>query len=335
MPKPVKISSLGEFRLIEEIKKKLSETKKANVIVALGDDAFAGLLPKGQLLVATTDAFVQNVHFRLEWMNPQALGRKVIAVNVSDLAAMGGAKPLFCLVTLGLPKNTTVGFVKQLYSGLNSEAKKYGALIVGGDTVRSNSDIFLSLTLLGSINKKQIVKRSGAKVGDIVCSTGTFGDAAAGLEILEGAKRKLTRSEKYLVNKHLLPQVSVKHGEVLSKAAYATSMLDSSDGLATSVNLIAQESGVGINIDLQSVPVSSEFNKWASELGENERYEKIINGGEEYCLVFTANPENLKKIQHLIPSVKVFGKVTNTKGIKYTLNGNNFTVRSKGFSHFG
>jgi len=335
VPKLLKISSLGEFRLIEEIKKKLSETKKANVIVALGDDAFVGSLPKSQLLVATTDALVQNVHFRLSWMNPQTLGRKAIAINVSDLAAMGGAKPLFCLVTLGLPKNTTVGFIKQLYSGLNSEAKKYGVVVAGGDTVRSNNDIFLSLTLFGSIKKNQLVKRSGAKVGDIVCSTGAFGDASAGLKILESAKRNLTRSEKYLVNKHLLPQVSVKHGELLSKFSYATSMLDSSDGFATSVDLIAKESGVGINIDLNAIPISSEFNKWTKEFNENDKYERIINGGEEYCLVFTAKPKNLLKIQRLIPSVKAFGKITNIKGVKYTLNGKKFVIKSKGFLHFG
>ncbi|MCK9582380.1 MAG: thiamine-phosphate kinase [Endomicrobiales bacterium] len=333
----MKISSLGEFRLIEEIKKKLSSFNPnfANVVIASGDDAFAGFLPKGKILVATTDALVQGVHFRLSWMSPQTLGKKAVAVNVSDLAAMGGAKPLFCLVTMGLPKNTTVSFVKQLYSGLNSEAKKYGAVIVGGDTVRSNGGIFLSLTLLGSIKKAQIIKRSGAKVGDVVCSTGTFGDAAAGLKILESAKIKLTRSEKYLVNKQLLPQVSLENANLLSKFSYATSMLDSSDGLAISINLIAQESSVGISVALQAVPVSNEFNKWASEFSENEKYEKVINGGEEYCLVFTTNPKNLKKIQRLIPSVKAFGIVTSTKGVNYTLNGKKFALRAKGFSHFG
>ena len=332
----MKISSLGEFRLIEEIKKKLSSFNLnfANVIIAPGDDAFAGFLPKGKILVATTDALVQGVHFRLSWMSPQILGKKAVAVNVSDLAAMGGAKPLFCLVTLGLPKNTTVSFVKQLYSGLNSEAKKYGAVIVGGDTVRSNGGIFLSLTLLGSIQKGRLIKRSGAKVGDIVCSSGTFGDAAAGLKILESAKIKLTQSEKYLVNKQLLPQISLENANLLSKFSYATSMIDSSDGLATSINLIAQESGVGISVALQAVPVSNEFNKWAGELSEDEKYEKVINGGEEYCLVFTTNPKNLKKIQCLIPSVKAFGIVTSTKGVNYILNGKKFALRAKGFSHF-
>jgi len=238
------LSTLGEFGLIDRIKKRLKSKY-------IGDDC--AFIPPNMLL--TTDTMVEDVHFSFKTFNWFKLGWKIIAVNISDIAAMGGI-PKYALVTLGLNNKASVNDIDDLYTGMQKISKKYKLNIVGGDIVRSKQ-IFVTVVLIGHVEKNLVVKRSGAKVGDLIMTTGTLGKAA---------KSKYT----------ILPQPRIKEGRLLAKNKIATAMIDNSDGLIRSIAEICKASGVGARINSCHVPVAS-----------GATIEDALFGGEDYELVFT------------------------------------------------
>ena len=328
------LKNIGEFGLIKLIRKKVSVREKYPVLVGIGDDAFVADTAKGHSLVVTNDMLIENIHFRREWATPFQIGYKSIAVNLSDLAAMGGANPKYCLVGLGLPANTPVSFVDQLYTGMISEARKHGLCIVGGDTVSSKKDIVISITLLGEIRHKLIIRRSCAKAGDILVVSKPFGDSGAGLFLLKKGLKNPSKDERFLIRKHLLPEPRIEEARKLSKSGKITSLIDSSDGLAASVRFITEESGAGAELCLENIPLSRALKNICAKYGLGRPYNYALNGGEDYELVFTARPKDFNIIKKLIPSAKIVGKITREKGLKYYLNGKKQDIAKTGFEHF-
>lgn len=317
----MKLSQLGEFGLIELIKS--SQVKQRSTIIGIGDDAAVLEIPssklqtpnsllrtKGKLLLVTTDALVENVHFKLKETSFYDLGYYSLFVNVSDISAMGGY-PTHAFVTLALPKETNVSDVKEFYRGLNSLAKKVKVDVVGGDTTASTSGWFISITLLGEVERENLLTRSGAKVGDLICVTGRFGGAASRNFKLQTSNFK-TRT---------------KEGRIIAKSQLATAMIDSSDGLVRSVLEIGKASKVGALIDEIKVPIA-----------KGATLQQALHGGEEYELVFTLPKNNLNKLRHLLggKNFTVVGEIKN-KSWKVSLRdkqGKISRVTKGGFEHF-
>jgi len=331
-----RLDNVGEYGLLKRLEKKLVSRSlpKGRVIVGIGDDAFAAILSKNKVLVVTKDMLVEDIHFRRRWIKPEDLGYKSMVVNLSDLAAMGGAKPLYALVGLGLPGDISVDFVDKLYIGLNKACSKYGCMIAGGDTVSTKKDIVISITLIGEMDKDKLVTRSGARPGDLVCVSGNFGDSAAGLHLLEKGRIKADSCGKKLIQKHLLPVPRLELAKKLSETGHVTSMIDSSDGLAASLKFITEKSCVGAEIDIEKIPVSKELLELSFKDRVVNPLRLALGGGEDYELVFTANPKVINNIKRFAEDIACIGVITKKKGLNYMSNGRAVKFGTLGYQAF-
>ena len=298
----MKLSQIGEFGLIEYIKK--HERKRAGTVIGIGDDAAVIETSRNYLLI-TTDAFIENVHFKRKGLSFFSLGQKVMIANISDIAAMGGW-PTHALVTAGLPDDLPVEQVKRLYKGINNIAKENKIDIIGGDTVASPKEVVISITLLGEVEKEFLLTRSGAKTGDLICVTGKFGGPAA-----------MNYRLPFTVNR--LP---FKEARIIAKSKVATAMIDSSDGLVRSVLEICKMSKTGARIFENKVPIVKGAN-----------LSQALYGGEEYELVFTV-PHN--KLTKLKVEATVVGEIAPAnKGVKLIdAYGKIKPLISGGYEHF-
>jgi thiamine-monophosphate kinase len=279
------VASLGERGLIERLAA-IFGTDGPGVVRGIGDDTAAIAVTPGSLLLATTDAAVEGTHFSRATTTPGWLGRRIIAVNVSDIASMGGA-PRWILVSLSLPGATSLAFVEELAVGMRDEASRYGAVIVGGNLARSGERIVADVTLLGEVASAQVVYRNGARPGDRILVTGTLGDSAAGLAILLGEVPGSQPGAAFLVDRHRLPTPRVAAGRAIAESRLATAMIDVSDGLATDLRHLAEESQVGALVDAARVPLSPALVETAGAAQRNP-LDWALRGGEDYELLLTA-----------------------------------------------
>ncbi len=324
------ITDLGEFGLIEFIKKNNTKPKKFhNICLDIGDDCFAFRPYTKQKYIVTTDILIENIHFKRNWATPEQIGQKAIEVNVSDIASMGNSKPLYAFVSLGIPENISVEFIKKLFNSIKNTCNKYEIHLSGGDTVRSK-DITISVTLIGICYEKP-VSRTGSKSGDLIYVTGTFGDSSAGLEILLAGKKNLTSFEKNLIKKHLVPQARLKEANLISKNIKITSMTDCSDGLFKSVELLTQNKGAVINTE--NIPLSKNLIKYTNG-NHNNLYNHALFGGEEFELVFTIDKKHEKKLNKLLPGATCIGYINNSNKVTYLENGKTKKVKYNGYNHF-
>jgi thiamine-monophosphate kinase len=279
------VRQLGELGLIARLRRRLPAPPD-DVLVGVGDDAAAVAWPGGTLLL-TTDTLIEDVHFRRSTTPLRALGAKAMAVNLSDIAAMGG-EPRVALLALSLPPDAEVADVDELYAGLGEMAARHGTAIVGGDTCSDPDRLVLTVTVAGRVDGPP-VRRSGARPGDLILVTGTLGASAAGLALLErgwpGGPVPEAVGEP-LVAAHRVPAPRVAEGQ-RARAAGATAMIDLSDGLATDLGHIAEASGVGATVRLGALPVAEATRQAARALGEPE-WAWAVRGGEDYELCLTA-----------------------------------------------
>src|SRR3989338_10646732 len=197
----MKLSQLGEFGLIKnarDIFKSLNE----NIVVGIGDDCAAIKLRKCFLLIATTDALVEGIHFNLDYTKPYQLGIKSININLSDIAAMGGI-PLYALLSIAIPPNISVNFMDDFFKGVKDGAKRFNVSIIGGNVSSSKNEFSINITVLGEVEEKYMPLRKGAKAGDKIFVTGYLGDSAAGLKILKKGEGARGKGREKLINKHL------------------------------------------------------------------------------------------------------------------------------------
>jgi thiamine-monophosphate kinase len=339
----LKLKQFGEFKLIELIKRRITgpgHPACPPLVVGPGDDTFVARTTPGRLIAATTDILVENIHFSRTWTTPEQLGYKSITVNLSDLAAMGWCEPRYALVGLVLTPDVSVEFVKKLYSGMRKAAARFGLMIAGGDTVSSKNDIMISVTLIGELRKEFLITRSGAKPGDAVLVSGTFGDSAGGLEILEKGGlarrggRKIKNFSNYLIKKHLMPEPRLALAKKIAVSGAATSMIDSSDGLSASVKFISESSGTGAVIDIGKIPVSKQLREFGEFYPDKDIEKMVLHGGEEYELVFTVKKQCLGRILRSIPGLTQIGWVTRDRKIAYTRHGLPVKMHKSGYEHF-
>jgi len=278
-----------ERALIELIRR--AAPAPAGVRVGIGDDC-AVLEPSvGASLLATTDLLLEDVHFRRRYARPRDVGWKALAVNLSDIASMGG-RPRWALVALACPEDVTTDEVEAFWAGALALAAEHGVAVVGGDTAASPHGWAVNVTVLGETGRPPLL-RSTARPGDVVAVTGALGRSAAGLALLEhpDAARGLTaEAREDATGAHLRPLPRVREGQWLAAAGGVTAMIDLSDGLATDLGHVVEESRVGARVDLPRVPVGVSARAAAAALGR-DALAWATSGGEDYELLLTCAPD--------------------------------------------
>ncbi|MBI2118750.1 MAG: thiamine-phosphate kinase [Elusimicrobia bacterium] len=343
-----KLSKIGEFSLIQKIqdwckkREKTRNSKAYKIIVPTGDDAFVAKLTPNTQLVVTTDTLVEGTHFDLNWKSSYlslkelwyCLGYKAMAVNLSDCAAMGHVEPLFAFTTLGVNGDISVDYVDKLYLGMLELAQKHQIIFAGGDTIRSEKSI-ISITIVGRLKKSFAITRSGAKIGETLMATGPLGLAYCGLKILNNKEKLKNSSWKSLVYKQLKPEPKLKESEILTNKDFlATAMIDTSDDLLTSLEILREKSSVGFEIQLEKVPLPEVLKNYSLK-SRRSPYQLLIHGGEDYQLLFTCSPSKVKNIQKKIPSSFVLGKVKEKSyGIQFKIGQKTVQFKNLGFQHF-
>ncbi|MCI5150164.1 MAG: thiamine-phosphate kinase, partial [Candidatus Electrothrix sp. MAN1_4] len=287
---------MRERDLIQQIQK-LSTQKGEGLIKGIGDDCAVVVKDQKNVWLLTMDTLVESVHFDCSWHPPYLLGRKAVSVNVSDIAAMGG-EPVFALLSLGLPKNFDAAWVTDLNRGINEACSQYGSLLIGGDTVCSPEKISLTLTLIGESPQDQVIYRHGACPEDSIWVSGSLGHAAAGLDYFRAGKGHgepcpYETSYQYpseiapCITAHLDPQARIGLGRALAQAGCIHAMMDLSDGLATDLAHLCQQSSLGATLVAEKLPGRKQLSAAASLLGK-KKSEWMLTGGEDYELLFTA-----------------------------------------------
>jgi thiamine-monophosphate kinase len=330
------VRDIGEFDLIARLAGVLPPAVKGSPDVGLGigDDAAIWTPAAGRDLVVTTDALVENVHFRLDWTDWQSLGHKMLAVNVSDIAAMG-ARPRLATIVLGLTGNERVSDLESLYAGAGSLAESHGIIFAGGDIVRSPHGLTMSVTLLGDVPRGQAMTRMGARPGDLVVVSGTLGASAAGMALLERGGQVGTTAP-LLIAAHLRPNPRVALGLLLRERG-VTAAMDLSDGLLGDLPKILAASNVSARMEMESVPVLPAVRALFPE--EVDRF--ALQGGEDYELVLTI-PESRydalrEAAQAVGASLTAIGHIVEASGrpsLFLQRDGNAVDGPSGAFDHF-
>ena len=332
------IKDVGEFGLIDIIKRLCESEENSDLVAGIGDDAavIKGGRPSASLV--STDMLIEGVHFNLDYTSPHHLGEKSVSVNVSDIAAMGGT-PVWALLSLGLPEETALDFVEEFSAGAAKAFRSYGIKLIGGDTVSSKSGIIISLTLLGEAPVERIIRRNGAADGDQIFVTGTLGDSALGLEILKrGIREDSAEPEiRKLIERHISPMPRLKESNFIAQRRIATSMIDVSDGLIQDLSHICRESGVHGKVLIDRIPLSEESRKNGNKFGFG--IEDYIVGGEDYELLFTVPLEKVEELDQLEKAtgcpVTHIGEIVEGEGVDiYDSLNNPITLKKKGYVHF-
>jgi thiamine-monophosphate kinase len=323
----MKVSELGEFGLIDLLAKMAAE-KDERLLIGIGDDATAW---KGDssIQLATVDSLIQGVHFPADTVPWTELGWKALAVNLSDIAAMGGV-PRHALVSLALPSKTEVDDVTTLYTGLLKLAKKTGVTVVGGD-ISDAPMVILNVTVLGSSPQKKILTRSTAKPGELIAVTGYLGAAAAGLEMLTKNLEFEAKVTAHFRQAFFRPTPRVSEGQILLDQGVRTA-IDISDGLLADLGQIGKASKVGARIDANRVPVAP---KVKAAFGE-KALELALTGGEDYELLFTAKAEVIARIKKATSCpISAIGEITAGQGVTVVdRRGKPMELGRTGWEHF-
>lgn len=320
------IRELGEFGLIDVIQENTIFSPES-VVVGIGDDAAAIRPPKDKLELFATDMLVEDIHFTVDTISPHDLGYKTIAVNLSDIAAMGG-RPTQVVISMALRPDLEASFVTEMYQGMKEICGQFGVNLVGGDTVSTRGPIVLNCAVLGEVAESRLQKRSGARVGDWVAVTNTLGDSAAGCELLLKRKDKYTEAEEMLIKAHVKPCPQVVLAKAL--AEYATSMNDVSDGLASESNELSKAGNIRIRIDKAKIPLSDAMREASLD---KDKIDYALYGGEDYQLIFTMPP---KETQELIDGkITVIGEVVAGDAGVFLADGDKTErLLPKGYQHF-
>ena len=277
------IGALGEFGLIKALTTGLPGA--SGLLCGPGDDCAIVQMGNTRVLLSC-DAMIEEVHFRRDWMTPEAIGRKAAAVALSDIAAMGGAARCL-LITLGCPANTETEYLSRLYAGVSDLTRQFDVPVAGGDTVRTLNGIMLDIAVVGEMAPDVEPRyRSGAKPGDIIAVSGYPGSAALGMTALERGDAEQTA----LIEAHTRPRPRLKEGAWLARQTGVHAMIDVSDGLAQDLGHIAERSGVRVVIEKDKLPVSQEMRSYAPTTGRAPE-EYALSGGEDYELAFTIAPD--------------------------------------------
>ena len=335
---------LTERELINQIR---GQTEKAgrDMVMGIGDDCAVLRRDAKNLWLVTTDTLVESVHFDLSWHPPDLLGRKSVAVNISDIAAMGG-RPFFALLSLALPQSFSSIWIDDFMKGIISSLKNHDTILIGGDTVKSPDKAVITVTVIGEVEEKQCLYRSGARPDDLIWVSGPLGEAAAGLELCRRGfldEDELTESQSQLIQAHLDPSAQVLFGRILAESGLVHAMMDISDGVATDLAHMCDESEVGAEVSADKIPVSEALQEAAESMKFSE-LDLALMGGEDYQLLFTTSPLDGDTLRNLVleetgRKIHNIGRITAGKGVFLQSVADSENVRKEigysGYDHFG
>lgn len=318
------MSSSGEFGFIDYIN---AVFPVPDGTVGIGDDC--AVLPAGEgELLFSTDLLMEGVHFLRSESSPEDVGWKAAAVNLSDIAAMGG-KPVATFLSIALPKDAQGEWAERFIEGYRQISSQYDVPLLGGDTTSSLRDIAVNVGILGRCQSGKRLMRSGAKVGETIYVTGPLGDSAAGLQaVLKGIRR--SEEVKTLIERHKRPLPRVDAGVILIQSGKVGAMMDISDGIASDMRHIMKASKVGAVIALDRLPLSSELISVCAEQGW-DRYALSTSGGEDFELLFTG-PDGLEN--ELDIKVYPVGKIVDGNELIWTVEGSAVDYDYMGYKHF-
>ncbi len=328
------MSSLHEFEMIQRIQRTLSSLSKLDWLVGIGDDAAVRKISAHHFELITQDILLEKIHFIAKTAKDFVkLGWKALAVNLSDIAAMGGL-PIGAVIGLGIPSSANIRDVDSLYQGLKECAEKYHCPIVGGDTNRSKSGWVIAVTVVGECKSFPIL-RKGAKIGDSLWVTGTLGDAALGWKLKQ--QRILNKEGEHFLRRLERPVPRLDWGGEFLRSKMVTGMIDLSDGLAGDVRHLMEASGVGFEIELEKIPRDPRFSLVCNK-HRFSPYSLLLEGGEDYELLFTVRKGEEMRFENLLQKKSIeatcIGRVTKNRKLVFLENAKKIKKSFVGFQHF-
>ncbi|MDX2189349.1 MAG: thiamine-phosphate kinase [Bacteroidota bacterium] len=336
------LESIGEFGIINRIRETV-KTYNESSLIGIGDDAALIKPIDNQLIVVSTDMMVEGIHFDLSYSPLQHVGYKIVASNVSDICAMNAIARQIT-VSIAASNRFSVEAIDALYEGINAACANYKVDIIGGDTTSSPKGLVISVTVIGTANSEKVVKRSGAKEGDIICVTGDLGAAYCGLQLLRREKEVYLadpnmqpelEGKDYVIQRQLKPEarMDVIH-EFAEMNLIPTSMIDISDGLASEIMHICTQSELGAVIYENKLPVDQQSIETMSELNLSSTA-CILNGGEDYELLFTIKQSDFEKIKNHTDITTIGYMTPKNQGVKLaTTNDQLIDIKAQGWVHF-
>lgn len=312
---------MNEFDIIKHYFDSHSLSRK-EVIVGIGDDCAIVTVPHQQQLAITTDTLIEGVHF-LKSTSPTDIGYKALAVNLSDLAAMG-ATPAWFTLALTLP-HADQTWLEQFTQGMFELANHYHIELIGGDLTKAEQ-LTMSLSAYGFVDSKQFLKRDNAQLGDLICVSHTLGDAAFGFHILKNNRIVTDEQKNFFLQKLNRPKPQIELGKQLVNIAHAC--IDISDGLIADLSHILEMSSVGACVNVDKIPLSTYLQQTVTQ---DVAQELALTGGDDYELCLTIPHENI----HLLPSsCTIIGEITREPGLSLLKNGKHYQISTKGYQHF-
>ncbi len=333
----MKLKDLGEFNFIDRITPGCNAGDPSHVVQGIGDDAAITTHAEGVQLV-TTDLLIERVHFIRGTISPRQLGYKSLAVNLSDIAAMGGT-PHDAYVSIAIPPEVPVEELDAIYDGMKDLARASDVNLLGGDTTSSRQDLCINIVVIGSAPHDEVLLRSGARVGDRIVVTGTLGDSAGGLAILLSDPDIPADVAAALLRAHYEPEMYLEEARLFAASGVVHAAIDLSDGLASDLRHICQKSGVGAVVDVASIPTSSELRILCGTTGADP-VQLALAGGEDYRLLVTIDPVGFDGLRRGIAratgrELYDVGTIVSEPGIRLQAPGGGLTPLSiSGWDHF-
>ena len=324
------LAELGEFGLIERIQRQAGTAPYLRL--GIGDDCSVQTVGSEEELLTSTDLLIEGVHFDLSWTDFEQLGRKCVAVNVSDIAAMGGC-PKSLHLGVAVPPALPVENLERFVAGFLAEARRYEAVLAGGDTCRSGGPLMIAVTVQGTVRQGQAVRRSGAESGDLIFVSGALGDSALALRQWQAGREP----DPELAQRHHCPPARTRLGRRLAERKLAHAMIDISDGLLADLGHILAASGRGATLNLEKIPLSALFSDACRK--RPELFDLALTGGEDYELLFCAPPAAETEILLLAEQLRLpltrIGSVSERPGLQVVrADGSRYQPRQGGFDHF-
>ncbi len=316
---------IAENELIARLKR--FEKTSRETVRGIGDDGAVVDMPRGSY-VFVQDTVVEHIHFEFAFMNPRAVGKKALYVNVSDILSMG-ALPLYYLVTIGIPGGMSFSQIRDLYAGMNQAAREFNVSLLGGDTSAVRSDFFVDVSMIGRLVGDHYLGRDGAREGDLIGVTGRLGESAYGLHLLMNGRSTHTKST--FVERYVNPKPPFKVWKELMDRHIPSGMMDVSDGLIIDLERMMKESRKGAHLDFGSIPIPRELSRQRKE-------HLALSGGEDYQFLFSFPPSKIEEVEAVrrkgLP-LSVIGKVVRGRGVTLFRDGKVVPIKTKGYEHFG
>lgn len=333
-----RVADIGERALIERIRQRIAPAPGI-LPIGIGDDAAVAIPERGELQVLTTDALVEGIHFDRRFSSPSDIGYKAIAVNASDVAAMGGT-PRLALLSLMLPASLPVSEMDGLVDGVLEMAAAARITLAGGNITQSPGPLIVDVTLVGSVRPRRVLTRSGGRPGDALFLTGSIGGAAAGLGWLRSHPGGRPEDPQLAdcVRRHVRPEPRLRVGAMLGRGRAASACMDLSDGLADAVHQIAAASGTGAVVDADALPVHPGAAAWFAA-GGSDAVEAAVSGGDDYELLFAVPRRSTGRLRHVVQQARGvpitrIGELTASGGVLLRRGAESRPMPS-GYVHFG